>query len=167
MPDMTITQTVTEEDFRKAYGRYYYTNLLTRFRPWLGVALIASAVYLWVRSPEQATVAAVLVLFGCYLLLAKWTYIARRLREGRRAGRLPSDMEVELSRDGTMKVSAGGGSSDLDLRKMYGYQVAEFGVLVYLRRSAFFLLKRDAIEQAGGLDGLVSIFAGSGLKRMK
>jgi len=164
---MTITQTVTDEDFKKAYARYYATDLMTKYRPWMGVALLASSVYLAVRMPDRMPIAIIFILFGCYLLVAKWTYIAKRLREGRRSGRLPSDMELEISGSGIMKLSAEGEHSELDLRRTYGYQVAAFGVLIYLRRNMFFLLKLDAIERAGGLETLVAMLNGFGLKRIR
>jgi len=167
MQSMTIDQTVTEDDFRKAYGTFYSTFIFTRFRPWFGAVMLAFGVYLIKSQQQTLAVAIFFILFGIFLFMDKHIYVARRLHFSRRAGHLPATMQVELSDNGRLKMSGDGEHSGLNLSKLHGYQIAEVGVLIYLQRNMFFILKEDAIGQAGGIDQLLSLLRPHGVKRIR
>jgi hypothetical protein len=125
-------------------------------------------IYIITSQPvHQLSVAVMFLMLGGYLSAAKWIYVGRLLRITKRAGRLPATMSVEIAANGPLKVSADGDRTELDPKRVFGFKVADFGVLIYLQRNMFFLLKRDAAEQAGGVDMLLEILKGRGIKQMR
>ena len=160
-----LTQTLNEEDYRKAAAIHYRTYRISRFRPWLSLVLFCVGARYIAYDDQQ--------LFGFLCVGISLVRFFRRkqfedhiARSAATAGGFGEEIRIELA-EGIFRSEQDGMKSEYPLSKLHRYVRRPIGILVYPQRNLFCFIKAEAFESAQQLDELQKMLDEAGVEELK